>query len=288
LISEEWCDFLLRRHIHLGVSVDGPAFLHDRYRKTRQGKGTLDRVLAGIRLLHDKQVPFDVLSVLTANSLDCPDELFDFYLAHNIRSVAFNIEEIEGPHITSSLLAPETEKRFRRFLNRFLDLACSVDPPMAVREFTDAAMAIRYARSKPALRAQENKPFAIVNVDCEGNFSTWSPELLGLSSPRHGSFALGNVADTSLADVLASRKYQALDAEITRGVEMCQERCPYFAFCCGGTPSNKHFENGTFASTETLFCRLHKKACIDVTLTRLEREMAAGAAPGEQSCENHA
>ena len=44
------------------------------------------------------------------------------------------------------------------------------------------------------MRTQESRPFAIVNVDCEGNFSTYSPELLGLSSPRHGSFALGNVA----------------------------------------------------------------------------------------------
>src|SRR3954469_24820001 len=54
LLSEDWCDFLLRRQIHLGVSVDGPAFLHDRRRRTRQGKGTLDRVLQGIRLLHEK------------------------------------------------------------------------------------------------------------------------------------------------------------------------------------------------------------------------------------------
>ncbi len=130
-------------------------------------------------------------------------------------------------------------------------------------------------------RTQENKPFAIVNVDCEGNFSTWSPELLGLSSPRHGSFALGHVGSTTLADVLASQKYQLLDAEITWGVDLCHERCPYFAVCGGGPPGNKYFENGDFASTETLFCRLHVKACIDVTLTRLEREIAAGNSAAE-------
>ncbi len=46
-------------------------------------------------------------------------------------------------------------------------------------------------------------------------------------------------------------------------------------------PGNKYFENGDFASTETLFCRLHVKACIDVTLTRLEREIAAGNSAAE-------
>ena len=52
---------------------------------------------------------------------------------------------------------------------------------------------------------------------------------------------------------------------------MCRESCRYFPFCGGGPPGNKHFENGTIASTETLFCRLHMKACLDVTADRLER-----------------
>src|SRR5262249_55140349 len=119
-------------------------------------------------------------------------------------------------------------------------------------------------------RTQENKPWAIVNVDWAGNFSTYSPELLGLSSPRHGNFALGNVGTTSLEAVLASAQFARLEEEIGRGVEMCREGCRYFPFCGGGPPANKYFENGTFASTETLFCRLHKQACLDVTVKILE------------------
>ena len=55
---------------------------------------------------------------------------------------------------------------------------------------------------------------------------------------------------------------------------MCEERCRYWSFCGGGPPGNKYFENGTFASTETLFCRLHKQATLDVTLDRIERRKA--------------
>ncbi len=58
---------------------------------------------------------------------------------------------------------------------------------------------------------------------------------------------------------------------MSRGVEMCRQTCPYYVFCGGGPPGNKFFENGTFAATETLNCRLHKKVCLDVALTRLER-----------------
>ena len=268
LVNEAWCDFLRRRKVQVGVSVDGPDFLNDRHRKTRNGGGTLDRVLRGMQLLRDHEIFFDVITVLTSTSLDYPDELFDFYMEHGITNIAFNVEEIEGPHVTSSLAANGVEPRFRRFYSRFMDLALSAD--LRVREFDIARNTIS-SHEPFTTRTQECRPFGILNVDCEGNFSTYSPELLGLSSPRLGSFALGNVAQDTLDSVLTMPRFLALDDEIRRGVDLCQESCRYFPFCGGGPPGNKFFENGDFATTETLSCRLHKKAAFDVALDKLEQ-----------------
>jgi uncharacterized protein len=273
LLDDGWCAFLNQPNIHLGVSVDGPDFLHDSHRRTRLGRGTLARVLRGIHLLHENGIQFEVITVLTADSLDYPDELFDFYQAHGITSIGFNVEEIEGPHRASSLQRAGTSELFRRFLTRFLMLAHSADPPLLVREFdTSAAALLRSGRCGPDARTQENKPWAIVNVDCQGNFSTYSPELLGVSSPAYGDFTLGNVSADTLETAIASARFRRLEVEIGRGVEMCRDSCPYFRFCGGGPPGNKYFENGTFASTETVFCRLHKKVCLDVTLELLEQK----------------
>jgi uncharacterized protein len=282
LIDAKWCDYFRRHRIDVGVSVDGPAFLHDRHRRSRAGKGTFGRVLEGIRALNEHGIPFRVITVLTTESLDYPDELFDFYRENGIRSVGFNPEEAEGPHAASSLQADGAVPRFRRFLARFIELALAADPPLQVREFELSAAAILHARrAGPALRAQENRPFGIVNVDCEGNFGTYSPELLGIDSARYGPFALGNVATDPLAAVLASPRFARLEADIAEGVRMCRESCRYFPFCGGGPPGNKHFENGTFASTETLFCRLHVKGCLDVTADWMERQPACGAGAAE-------
>jgi uncharacterized protein len=281
LIDARWCDFFRRHNVHIGVSVDGPDFLHDRCRRTRRGAGTLDRVLRGIRLLNEHEIPLFALTVLTADALAYPDELFDFYRSNGIGSVGFNVEEIEGPNRSSSLLGAGMRERFRRFFRRFVDLACSANPPLVVREFETSAAGVLGPRFGAGSRTQENKPWAIVNVDCEGNFSTYSPELLGFSSPRHGSFALGNVFRDSLADVLASERFRGLEEEIARGVEMCRQECPYFGFCGGSAPANKFFENGTFASTETMSCRLQKKVCLDVTLAWLEDHPAAPSPASE-------
>ena len=276
LLDDRWCAFLRRHEAHIGVSVDGPAFLHDRHRLTRQGRGTLARVLHGIELLHEHEIPFDVITVLTSASLDYPDELFDFYQAHGISAVGFNIEEIEGPHAKSSLQSAGTTERFRRFFARFIELAAGADPPLAVREFETSAAALLGGRCGPESRTQENKPWAIVSVDCDGNFGTYSPELLGQASDELGSFALGNVATDPFEAVLASERFERIEQQIARGVAMCRENCSYFPFCGGGAPANKYFENRTFASTETLFCRLHKKVCIDVTLEFLQRQAHTG------------
>jgi uncharacterized protein len=284
LLDQEWCDLIRAHQVLVGVSVDGPDFLHDRHRRTRAGRGTLGEVLRGIRLLHDNAIPFHVITVLTADSLDYPDELFEFYQEHGIVGVGFNVEEIEGPHAASSLSADNVPMRFRQFLKRFCTLAAHADPPVRVREL-DTALELVLGGGRQIGRRQEAAPLAILSIDCDGNFSTFSPELLGLPSARYGGFALGNVARDDFRAAAATPRFRAMAADIAAGVRRCRETCPYFPYCGGGAPANKYFENGSFDSTETLFCRLNHQAVLDVVLGGLERrELPVPASEPGQCC----
>src|SRR5262249_56821415 len=124
-----------------------------------------------------------------------------FYRRPAVPGAAFRVGEMGGPHATSSLSGSGIEPRSRRFSSRFMDLALASAPPLRVREFDSAYNSISH-HQQPDTRTQECRPFAILNVDYEGNFSTYSPELLGLTSPRHGSFSLGNVARVTFESVL--------------------------------------------------------------------------------------
>jgi uncharacterized protein len=57
---------------------------------------------------------------------------------------------------------------------------------------------------------------------------------------------------------------------------MCQGTCQYFSVCGGGEPVNKLAENGTFASTETKYCRLTKMRPTDLVLEAIERAQQSG------------
>jgi uncharacterized protein len=273
LLDQRWVDFFkAQKRVTVGVSIDGPAQLHDRCRKTRRGGGSLDQVMRGVRVLQDNGFPFHVITVLTRESLVCARELFEFYVSNGISQIAFNVEEIEGDHRSSSLQGGDIDCAIRRFYREFLELVDAGSAKLEVREFVGAFAGIANPES-----AHYGNPMAhalrTVSVGVNGEIGTFSPELLGYGSERHGEFVFGNVHEDALTDVLSNPKFQAVDAEIERGLERCRKGCDYFEICLGGSPVNKLFENGSFDSTETLFCRLSKKAVIDVVLERVERTL---------------
>ncbi len=267
LIDDAWCAFI-REHpqLQIGVSVDGPAVLHDARRKTRSGKGTLAQALRGISKLRAHEIPFHAITVLTHAALEFPDELHEFYEDNGIGRVGFNVEEIEGGHTKSSLLAKDTEKKYRAFMRRFLELVDEHRGQPVVREADMAFGLIQTARGPEdaAMRDQQNAPWTIVSVGVDGGFTTFSPELIGIESIDYGDFMIGNVLRDSFEDAAQSPRFTKLEADIHAGVEACRASCEYFDYCGGGAPANKYFENGSMRSTETLYCRLTKKALIDV------------------------
>jgi uncharacterized protein len=275
LITTGWCEFIQEHRLRIGVSVDGPEFLHDRHRKTRSGRGTWSKVMKGIGALNEHRIPFHVITVLTADSLDYPDEMFSFYKEYGIRQIGFNVEEIEGFNRASSLQSEGVCERFSAFMSRFYDLVENSSEQFAVREFQSATSAIMSGGFTAETQMQETTPFAIISVDCLGNFSTFSPELLGLTSPEYKNFTFGNVMTDSFDSILAKPKFTAVAHDIAAGVRRCRDTCEYFAYCGGGAPVNKYFENGSFDSTETMFCRLSKKAVLNVVLEKLEAKIAS-------------
>lgn len=78
LIDAEWAVFLKQHNFLVGLSIDGPKKLHDRYRVTRNGQATHDRVMAAARLLKKHAVPFSVLCVVNCKNVKRPLDVYRF------------------------------------------------------------------------------------------------------------------------------------------------------------------------------------------------------------------
>lgn len=269
LISEAWCDLVSKWKLNIGVSIDGPQELHDRYRKQRNGAGSFAQAYEGLRKLQRAGIPFHVISVLTVESMSQPEKMFDFYFENGIDYVCFNIEEQEGTHATSKLVRSDaSDTLYRSFLERFLALAIRQQRPILVREIEQSLGLIQ--RHGVPIHNEQNEAFRIISVDCDGNLSTFSPELLGLEHEQYGSFCFGNLLRDTFDEIAARVQGSRLHADITAGVRECANACAYYGLCGGGAPSNKIFENGSAATTETVHCRTFMRS-VDVVLDLIDR-----------------
>jgi uncharacterized protein len=270
LIDDAWIDLFRRRRIHVGLSIDGPRELHNARRRSRSGTGSFDAAMRGLHAVAAAGLDFGVITVLTAETLKQPEELFDFYVANGIHDVSLNIEEIEGINRDSSLEG--ADEAFRRFLDRFWSLAEAHTAKIRIREIAATSAAIL----DPGADSYGNpqvEPFRMLSVDTDGGLSTFSPELLGVPGADYSGFRFGDLRKGGPEQILADPSFQRAQTEIQAGVAACRRACPYFHLCQGGAPANKFFETGRMDTTETLFCRLTKQAVIDVALDRLERRL---------------
>jgi uncharacterized protein len=275
-IDRDWCDFIRQHQIRVGVSVDGPAFLHDRFRRTRDGRGTHAKVMHGIEQLQRAGIEFHVIAVLTRPALDHPDQIFDFMASLQASQIGFNVEEIELHHAESSLAAADAHAAVTAFWHRLLQRMEAEPGRLRVREVEGVLSALRSPWFGQLGGNQQNQPGRLLNVAWDGSYCYWSPELLGASHPRFGPMALGNMTDSETA--LGREPLLAqIQQEIELGIAACRSECRHFDFCLGGAPVNKLSERGAFDVSDTLACRLGQRASIDAILSQLDRTLPAAA-----------
>jgi uncharacterized protein len=270
LITQKWCQFFKSYNVHIGISLDGPQYMHDANRVDKSGDGTFERVWHGIELLRANNISYSVIAVITKDSVTYPDDFWQFFAKLHPERLGLNPEELEGVNKETSLRSSEDIEAYKQFFKRLLVLNGQSRNPLSIREIDYLMRHIRSGQSR--IYSQTNVPMAILNFDCEGNVSTFSPELLTMVHPAYGDFIFGNVFEGTLEDIYMQPKFIEINTQIQQGVTRCQNTCEYFAFCGGGSPSNKLHENGSFDSTETIACRLKVKVATDALLEYLEEK----------------
>ncbi len=64
LLDDRWCEFFRAENFLIGLSMDGPAELHDRFRYDKKGEPSFPAVMRGLKLLKAHRVEFNVLVVV--------------------------------------------------------------------------------------------------------------------------------------------------------------------------------------------------------------------------------
>jgi uncharacterized protein len=84
LLDDEWAAFFAEHGFLVGVSIDGPPEMHDRYRRDRAGKPTHARALAGLRALQRHGVDHNALVTVNRANAEQPLKVY-----HHLTGLGF-------------------------------------------------------------------------------------------------------------------------------------------------------------------------------------------------------
>jgi len=78
-LDDQWARFLKKHRFLVGVSLDGPGYLHNKYRVYKSGKGTFEGVMRGIGFLRKHNVEYNILCSVNRLNADHAIDIYEFF-----------------------------------------------------------------------------------------------------------------------------------------------------------------------------------------------------------------
>jgi uncharacterized protein len=89
ILNDSWVRFLKDNEFLVGVSVDGPSYIHDSMRRTASKKATHERIMESIQLLQENDVNFNVLCVLSSSVAGKIHEVHEYFMNQGFKYIQY-------------------------------------------------------------------------------------------------------------------------------------------------------------------------------------------------------
>jgi uncharacterized protein len=249
LLDDEWARFFARYKFLVGVSLDGPRELHDLHRRDASGAPTFERVMRGIDALRRGGVEFNVLCMVTRESVGRPEELFEFFLAKDLRHLQFiPLVEPGAEPLTAAefSVAPED---YGEFLCRLFDLwAGEWPPPLGIRIFDELLSAYAGQPAPSCTFAETCGAYVVV----EHNGDVYACDFM--VEPR---WMLGNLTREPLGELVASATFREFAGRKSDYGEQCRA-CRWLPMCHGGCQKHRLITSPDVAAA-SYFCAAYQQ-----------------------------
>lgn len=240
LLNAEWADFFREHGFLVGISIDGPREIHDRYRKDKGGAPTFEKVMRGIELLRNAGVEFNTMSTVNKASEGHGAEVYRFLKTLGTRYFQFMpvVEHVKDcrivdPSEEGSKIAPWSisDIAFGHFLCDIFDEWFHGDVGRYFVGQFDAALAC-WCGVPPGI--------CVFSETCGGNaIMEHNGDLYPCDHFVYPKYRLGNISETPIREMMAS------DAQVRFGINKrntlpstCR-KCQWFFACHGECPKHR-------------------------------------------------
>lgn len=242
LLTDDLCRFFRDNGFLIGISIDGPAPVHDRYRLSATGQPTSADVLRAVEMLTRHGVEWNAMAVVNdVNSRD-PEGFYTFFrdtLGCRYLQFAPIVERLDGqgrqlaPFMPGGEIAPYSVKpaEWGRFLNTIFDLWVRRDVGEMFVQIFDATLASRVGVAPGTCVFGETCGHSPV-MEHNGDIFTCDH----FAWPEH---RLGNIMDTPLISMVMSEKLRRFGAAKRDSLPSKCLGCEFLHLCHGECPKNR-------------------------------------------------
>lgn len=256
LLDDEWGQFLAEHHFLVGISIDGPAELHDSYRVNKAGRGTHAQVVRGWEVLQRHGVESNILCTIHRENQAHPLTVYRYFRDRlGARYVQFIpiVERVPAAHLPLAEQGWRPGSRGKRSLlyqQRGDRVTSRSVDPHAYGSFLSAIFDEWVRRDVGEMFVQD---FDVMLGNLFGQFSlcVHAPECGGAIAVEHNGdvyscdhyvepdYLLGSVATDSLADLVASPRQREFGRAKRTDVPRQCIQCPVRWACHGGCPKDR-------------------------------------------------
>jgi uncharacterized protein len=248
LLDEEWCDFFRASKFLVGVSLDGPAQVHDVNRRDKAGRPTWHRAWAGLELLSRKGVEFNVL--VTLNSANAPHagNIYRYFVNRGVQYLQFiHILERKPGTDEPTDFSCRPEQLGRWMLDVFEQWAARDVGRVSVRFIDDALHLLLYNRASTCVHSERCAAAYVLE---------WNGDLYACDHFVYKEWKVGNLREAPLADLVTSDRVEEFAALKTDLPVACRD-CEFLSMCRGGCPKH-HRPIGRDPGRTNHFCEGYK------------------------------
>jgi uncharacterized protein len=258
LIDEEWAEFFKDNDVLVGLSVDGPKDLHDRYRVDKRGLGSFDRVMAGYEVLQAAGVDVNVLCTIHAGNQDHALDVYRFFRDEmGVKFIQFipiverttetmlpianigwktgdqkndkrPLYVVGGNMVTDRTVNPEA---FGRFLATIFDEWAKSDVGEVYVQHFDTALANWFG---------EPGAVCVFSETCGGAVALeHNGDVYSCDHYVEPDYLLGNINDTPLGELVRSERQVQFGLDKRDTLPQYCRDCEVRFACHGGCPKNR-------------------------------------------------
>ncbi len=243
LLTDEWTTFLAENRFRIGVSLDGPAEIHDHNRIFRNGLGSFDKLISGLSILKDKNIRTGIITVISKKSLRRGREILDFLIENDFKRINFSpfAEKNNKGFIEGSLMPEE----YADFMIEVFDYWIEKDDPeIKIQNLENFFQ--KLIGGKALFCHSTNRCSSYLSVDWNGDVFLCG-RFLGIPN-----FKLGNILENTLLEIMKSPVYLNIAKQVSSFANECKE-CKWKKVCFGGC-SYYRYMNGGILNSPYYFC----------------------------------